>query len=81
MAYRMKDRADVPWHSVGFALYHDASPDEMLAASGLDWTVSKAPVDRRRTCHAIRPHIHPRIKLTHEGTDYFALVRTATTRY
>ena len=44
MAYAMKDRTDVPWHLLGTAIDHGATPGEMLVASGLDWTVSKRPL-------------------------------------
>lgn len=44
MAYRSESRADVPWHGLGTPINHDATPEEMLALSGLDWTVSKRPL-------------------------------------
>lgn len=44
MAYRMRDRSDVPWHNLGNPIEHDATVDEMLVAAGLDWTVSKRPM-------------------------------------
>lgn len=44
MAYRKISEADVPWHGIGFPIDHDATPEEMLIASGLDWKVSKRPL-------------------------------------
>jgi len=74
MAYRFETRADVPWHNLGFPIDHDATPDEMLVASGLNWRVSKRP---------LWTHTLPTI--AEDGTtnssglmavpDYFALVR------
>jgi len=75
MAYRMESRADVPWHGLGNPIDHDATPEEMLIASELDWTVSKRPIWTPRTP-----------QFTADGgpiafgdflnvPDYFALVR------
>jgi phage/plasmid-like protein (TIGR03299 family) len=44
MAYRKESEADVPWHGLGSDIDHDASPTEMLQASGLDWRVDKRPL-------------------------------------
>ena len=74
MAYRMRDRADVPWHQLGFALEYDATPDEMLVASGLNWTVSKRPLWTPSS-----PTIAEDGVMNGSGlmrmSDYFALVR------
>lgn len=34
---------EVPWHGLGTKVDNTMSPDEMLVAAGLDWTVSKRP--------------------------------------
>lgn len=33
-----------PWHGLGKQVRQDMTPEEMLVAAGLDWTVSKRPV-------------------------------------
>lgn len=38
MAY---NKAEVPWHGLGFPVDDTLSPDEMLRAARIDWTVSK----------------------------------------
>lgn len=35
---------EVPWHGLGVSVSNDLTPDEMLTAAGLDWTVSKRPL-------------------------------------
>jgi len=42
MAYRQS--GGVPWHGEGVPVSNDMSVDDMLVASGLDWTVSKQPL-------------------------------------
>jgi phage/plasmid-like protein (TIGR03299 family) len=74
MAYRMRDRADVPWHQLGFALEHDATPDEMLVASGLDWTVSKRPLWTPSSATIAEDGVTNSSGLM-RMSDYFALVR------
>ena len=32
---------EVPWHGLGVKVEDNLTPDEMLVAAGLDWTVSK----------------------------------------
>lgn len=39
MAYRAS--AGVPWHGLGVAVSDDMTPEQMMQAAGLDWTVSK----------------------------------------
>lgn len=34
----------VPWHGLGFEVSNDLTPEEMLVAAQLDWTVSKRPM-------------------------------------
>lgn len=34
---------EVPWHGLGVKVNDDLTVDEMIAAAGLDWTVSKQP--------------------------------------
>lgn len=40
MAYRLS--AGVPWHGLGVPVGDDMTPEEMMNAAGLNWTVSKA---------------------------------------
>ncbi len=44
MGYRMRSSRDVPWHTLGNPIEHDATVDEMLNVSSLAWTVSKRPL-------------------------------------
>ena len=44
MAYNKSER---PWHNLGFAVDGNLSPEEMMIASGTDWTVSKSPLFTR----------------------------------
>jgi phage/plasmid-like protein (TIGR03299 family) len=34
---------ETPWHSLGTKVSNDLTPDQMLQAAGLDWTVEKVP--------------------------------------
>lgn len=34
---------EVPWHGLGKNVPHDVTPEQMLQAAGLDWTVRKIP--------------------------------------
>ena len=34
---------EVPWHGLGKPVHSNMTPDEMLVAAGIDWTVSKRP--------------------------------------
>lgn len=44
MVETMAYAGQVPWHGLGQKVEHNLSPEEMLKAAGLDWTVSKRPV-------------------------------------
>ena len=47
MAHQVETMAyagEVPWHGLGKKVEHKLTPEEMLKAAGLDWTVSKRPV-------------------------------------
>ena len=44
MVETMAYAGQVPWHGLGEKVEHNLTPDEMLKAAGLDWTVSKRPV-------------------------------------
>ena len=35
---------DVPWHGLGVKVGDNLTPQEMMQAAGLDWTVSKHPM-------------------------------------
>ena len=35
---------ELPWHGLGVAVEPDLTPDEILQAAGLDWTVEKRPL-------------------------------------
>ena len=56
-----------PWHGIGFEMPKGATPDEMIKAADLDWTVSK-----RKVKLADSPHS--------ELTKHFALVRDSDDR-
>jgi hypothetical protein len=34
---------EVPWHGLGKEVPNDLTPEQMLKAAGLDWTVEKIP--------------------------------------
>lgn len=38
-----------PWHGLGVKLDSGATPDQMMKAAGLDWTVSKQPIYTKHT--------------------------------
>lgn len=40
---QMAYAGDVPWHGLGTRVPDDLTPDQMLEAAGLDWTVEKVP--------------------------------------
>ena len=44
MVETMAYAGQVPWHGLGQKVEHTLTPEEMLKAAGLDWTVSKRPV-------------------------------------
>ena len=44
MVETMAYAGQVPWHGLGEKVEHNLTPEEMLKAAGLDWTVSKRPV-------------------------------------
>lgn len=47
MAHKVETMAyagEVPWHGLGESVSHDLTPEEMLKAAKLDWTVSKQPL-------------------------------------
>src|SRR5690348_7269280 len=73
MAYRNENAASRPWHGLGNAIDHDATPEEMLTASELDWTVSKRPL----FAPAAKPSATetPNLDNLMSVPDYFALVR------
>lgn len=89
MAYAMKDRTDTPWHGLGNPIDHDAEPEEMLVASGLDWTVSKRPLFAPGGLTSIGPGTkYPTFKdylADPDGSalcvsEYFALVRDSDSK-
>lgn len=87
MAYRKASEADVPWHGIGFPIDHNATPEEMLVASGLNWTVSKRPLIAPPTpTTEIGRELGVWPSTVYEGaeyleaTDIFALVRDSDNR-
>jgi len=40
---QMAYAGDVPWHGLGVKVPADLTPDQMLEAAGLNWTVTKVP--------------------------------------
>ena len=60
---------EVPWHGLGVKVEDNLTPDEMLVASGLDWTVSK---------RHLFTHSEPSVDNSKEVipvNDYYVLVR------
>ena len=46
MAHEVETMAyagEVPWHGLGVKVDDTLTPQEMMKAAGLDWTVSKRP--------------------------------------
>jgi phage/plasmid-like protein (TIGR03299 family) len=71
MAYRMEKKADIPWHGLGVSIDHDATPDEMLEVSGLNWTVSKRPLFTPRVPSIVDGQEFETMSVP----DFFTLVR------
>jgi phage/plasmid-like protein (TIGR03299 family) len=42
-AAQMAYAGETPWHGLGVKVSNDLTPDQMLQAAGLDWTVEKVP--------------------------------------
>ena len=60
---------EVPWHGLGVKVEDNLTPDEMLVAAGLDWTVSK---------RHLFTHSEPSVENSKEVipvNDYYVLVR------
>lgn len=60
---------EVPWHGLGVKVEDNLTPDEMLVAAGLDWTVSK---------RHLFTHSEPSVENSKEVipvSDYYVLVR------
>tara|TARA_B100001059_G_scaffold73419_2_gene70891 strand:- start:5844 stop:6872 length:1029 start_codon:yes stop_codon:yes gene_type:complete len=60
---------EVPWHGLGVKVEDNLTPDEMLVAAGLDWTVSK---------RHLFTHSEPSVDNSKEVipvNDYYVLVR------
>ena len=60
---------EVPWHGLGVKVEDNLTPDEMLVAAGLDWTVSK---------RHLFTHSEPSVENSNEVipvNDYYVLVR------
>ena len=60
---------EVPWHGLGVKVEDNLTPDEMLVAAGLDWTVSK---------RHLFTHSEPSVDNSKEAipvNDYYVLVR------
>jgi phage/plasmid-like protein (TIGR03299 family) len=63
---------DVPWHGLGNKVSNDLTPEQMLVAAGLDWTVEKQPLYIARGEQ--EPVTYERVK------DAFGLVRNTDQR-
>ena len=60
---------ELPWHGLGVKVEDNLTPDEMLVAAGLDWTVSK---------RHLFTHSEPNVENSNEVipvNDYYVLVR------
>ena len=77
MAHEVETMAyagQVPWHGLGKQVDNNMSPDEMLKAAQIDWTVSKRPaytIDKPNCWNIVDP----------TGEAGFFLFVTATTKY
>ena len=74
MSWRNDGESSRPWHGLGFPIDHDATTEEMLVVSGLDWTVSKRPLWTSMTKDAGEDGMELRQDML-SVPDYFALVR------
>jgi hypothetical protein len=64
MAY---NKAETPWHGLGYAVSNDLTPDEMMVAAKVDWTVNKVPVTAQYNDQAI-------------ATGHSALIRSSDSK-
>lgn len=65
---------EVPWHGLGTKVEDNLTPDEMLAAAGLDWTVS------RREMFTTQTPGHGQTEGTLLTSEYGVLVRDSDNR-
>lgn len=61
----------VPWHGLGVQVADNMTPDEMLTLAGLNWTVSKRPMNFRT-----KPN-----DSTKKVDEHFALVRDSDNKF
>jgi len=80
MVETMAYAGQVPWHGLGQKVEHNLTPEEMLKAAGLDWTVSKRPVyyaDKPNTWNLNDPRGEAEMLRAH---DHYVVVRDTDNR-
>jgi len=80
MVETMAYAGQVPWHGLGEKVEHSLTPEEMLKAAGLDWTVSKRPVyyaDKPNTWNLNDPRGEAEMLRAH---DHYMVVRDTDNR-
>ena len=80
MVETMAYAGQVPWHGLGEKVEHNLTPEEMLKAAGLDWTVSKRPVyyaDKPNTWNLNDPRGEAELL---RANDHYVVVRDTDNR-
>jgi len=80
MVETMAYAGQVPWHGLGEKVEHNLTPEEMLKAAGLNWTVSKRPVyyaDKPNTWNLNDPRGEAEML---RANDHYVVVRDTDNR-
>ena len=76
MAHQVETMAyagELPWHGLGVKVEETLTPEQILIEAGLDWTVSKRPLQY--------PSLHVGAEEYCDATDQFALVRDSDNQF